>query len=827
MTKVTRLVACVLFILAPAPLLRGATTGTEALYLQLGSVGLDASRVYEVRETQLNRPGFQISLEEGTIAFTQDVTGRVTGAFFQGDGEVLLLPPDQVERASMALFTGAAILEEHFVSAYFRFNDDTFHELQPTLRPADNAQDFVSLWNETAKNLAGVDSLRLLLSFSRFLPTVPPSPPAEPDPDDHLLHARLQGRKLGTFDLYYDSEAHEQVSAGQLKTTEEGTFYDVWTSFSLKRPGEHRIVNGITAEEGKSDTLAVSQYKIRAEIAPPTTLNADTTLQVDVRQGGQRAALFELSRFLQIKTLEADGHAVEYVHNPAVEGTQLARRGNDLVAVVFPEPLRTGQKILLHFVYAGDVLSLAANGLLYVGARGTWYPNRGLAMANFDLEFHYPAGWTLLATGKRVEMGTVPETLAREPAQVSRWVSERPIPIAGFNLGKYTRATAQAGDVTVEAYAASTVERDFPKAQGEVVIPAFPDPRHRQPAVVVTIPPPPSPAQNVRSLADRAAEAVEFYAKHFGPYPYGSLALTQLPGNLSQGWPGLIFLSSLSFLTPEQQAQLHMPEADAIENQMVVSHETAHQWWGDLLVWSSYRDQWIVEALANYSALMLLEAQDPAKFRLLMDKYRDELIEKDKDGVASLDAGPVTLGSRLSNSHFPGGYEAISYGRGTWLVHMLRCMLRDSQGSSTGEEPIFRVLRNVRERYQGRSISTRELLGVFAEELPPNLRYEGHKSLDWFYDGWVNGTAVPRYELQSVKYVDKNAGTIISGTILQKAAPKDLVTPVPIYASLAGHNVFLGRVFAEGPDTAFRLTAPAGARRAVLDPGQTLLARVK
>ena len=124
---------------------------------------------------------------------------------------------------------------------------------------------------------------------------------------------------------------------------------------------------------------------------------------MDVRQGGQRTVLFELSRFLNLKTVEADGHPIEFIHNQAIEGTQLSRRGNDLVAAVFPRPLNTGEHIELHFVYEGDVLSEAGGGLLYVGARGTWFPNRRLAMSNFDLEFRYPTGWTLVATGKRMQ----------------------------------------------------------------------------------------------------------------------------------------------------------------------------------------------------------------------------------------------------------------------------------------------------------------------------------------------------------------------------------------------------------------------------------------
>src|ERR1700737_3571632 len=110
-----------------------------------------------------------------------------------------------------------------------------------------------------------------------------------------------------------------------------------------------------------------------------------------------------MSRFLQIKKVEADGRPVEFIHNQALEGTELARQGNDLGAVIFPQALGTSQKIELHFVYGGEVLSEAGGGLLYVGARGTWYPNRGLQMSRFDLRFRYPAEWTLVARGKLSE----------------------------------------------------------------------------------------------------------------------------------------------------------------------------------------------------------------------------------------------------------------------------------------------------------------------------------------------------------------------------------------------------------------------------------------
>ena len=97
--------------------------------------------------------------------------------------------------------------------------------------------------------------------------------------------------------------------------------------------------------------------------------------------------------------------------------------------------------------------------------------------------------------------------------------------------------------------------------------------------------------------------------------PYSSLSLTQMPGSVSQGWPSLVFLSSFSFLTPEEKSHLHMSPVAKILSDLIVGHETAHQWWGDLVSWKSYRDQWLFEALANYSALLMLESESPQHFR--------------------------------------------------------------------------------------------------------------------------------------------------------------------------------------------------------------------
>src|SRR5271168_2704476 len=130
---------------------------TEKLYSRIRSVGLDPQRVYHIREASIDRPNLHLNFDDGKLAFTEDICGRITGAFFEGEGEIRLRPPNRVERGSLALFTGMAILEEQFSSGYLRFNDDTAALLQPFLSPLPDSSDFIKQWGDTSGSLAESD----------------------------------------------------------------------------------------------------------------------------------------------------------------------------------------------------------------------------------------------------------------------------------------------------------------------------------------------------------------------------------------------------------------------------------------------------------------------------------------------------------------------------------------------------------------------------------------------------------------------------------------------------------------------------------------------
>ncbi len=838
------------------------------IYNQIVSAGIDPAHVYHIRDAYIDREDIHLTLDEGVIGFTRAIDGRITGAFFEGDGEVLLIPPDRVERWSMGQFIGAAILEERFTAAFLRFNDDVFEELQQYLRPAEDAPAFVARWDSAARSLAHLLAPRLLTTFvDSARPKADGGIEFMRDPKDRMFLLRVVGKRLGVFDVYYDSNAPEQINVGALALRAGIWYYDIWSSFPARsvrreaaemkgrRTRSATLATQTGAEAFPPDPVRVTQYKLASDVRPPNRLEVDATMDVNVSEGGHRLLMFELSRYLKVTQVEADDKPVEFIQNQALQGSALARQGNDMVAIVLPQALEAGGHVRVRLKYAGEVLADAGGGLLYVGARGSWYPNRGPAMSNFDLTFRYPADWTLLATGKRTgdiekvahhsSSGEGAQASAPGPQNMlsSHWVSERPIPFAGFNLGQYVKATAKTGDVVVESYAAHQMENAFRRRQTVLVLPSIrPEVQGREAVVISDAP---SPSANAQMVADQGARSIDFLSKRLGPYPYSSLAMTQMPGSISQGWPGLIFLSSYVYLSAEERAALRLPPAASLTvGRVMTPHEIGHEWWGDLLVWKSYREQWLVEALSNYCAMTMLESEDQGEFRTMMDFYRDQLLARNRDGKQVAEAGPVTLGVRLISANFPDAYDKISYGRGTWLFHMLREMLlnpgpvKAAQGG-TGhspvatqavtrggpDEPFFRVLRKVREKFEGKEITTRDLQLAFEEELPPQLWYEGRKSLDWFFDTWVNGMSVPNFELSDLHFSSKTGTLSASGKITQKDSAQGLVTNLPLYAVTPTATTLIGRVWVEGPETTFRFAIPEGTKKISLDPYQTVLRR--
>lgn len=759
------------------------------LYRQILRAELDPAEVHSIRQVSLELEDLHISLNDGTIGLMKATDGHITGAVFEGVGEVLLIAPDRAERTSLGLFTGSPVLEQRFGSAYLRFSDDTItRDLRAGFRPLSpdqNAAEFIARWQGPASELARSDGLQLLQALSNSA-----------DAASRYLHVRVGGTQLGIFDLFLDTNSQEQISVAQPKIVGMSSYYDIWTSFPMRS-----VRQAGTAGQHLAPRFDLSDYRIQATVEPPSNMEAEAEATLVPRRSGQRAVILELSRYLHISEVRMNGQPIEFIQNEAISGSDLARRGDDLIEIVFPQPLQAGEHDRLTFKYAGPVMLDEGNGLVYIGSRGTWYPNAGPEFSNFDLTFDYPDDWSLIATGKQISI------VHQNGRTVAHFVSSKPISRAGFNLGHFAMGQVSSNGVSIRAYASKTVEPQL--FLRETLAGQRPD-----------------PAREVQQIASQTAQAVSFLSGELDPFPYPDLDVTQLPGVLSQSWPGLIYLSSMAFLDREERraAGISDPYLELLLSRMMLVHEAGHQWWGDAVDSVYYRDEWIIEALANYCALMMLEKSDPKAPETALDYYREELLKPGSSGIIA-DAGPVTLGARLTSSRFPDAYQKVLYGRGTWLIHMLRTMLRQASGGKN-DALFFSALRSLLARSPNRKISTHDLQVAFEQVMPASLEYEKKKSLEWFFDSWVNGASVPRLTLEQVKLAPAEERVKASGTIRQTECAKDLVTAVPIYAvDAVGKARFLSFVFADDVETTFKLTAPAGTKQLLLDPANMILRR--
>src|SRR5262245_62140362 len=113
-TKVLLLVAtaATLPLSAQQPANAGGTATAVNLYRDFLSPTFSPQDIFEVREVLIEREDLHFALNDGVLAFMKAVDGHVTGAVFEGQGEMLLRPPDRAERSSLNLFTGSAVLEQ-------------------------------------------------------------------------------------------------------------------------------------------------------------------------------------------------------------------------------------------------------------------------------------------------------------------------------------------------------------------------------------------------------------------------------------------------------------------------------------------------------------------------------------------------------------------------------------------------------------------------------------------------------------------------------------------------------------------------------------------
>ena len=785
----------------------GATEGAADLR-KIRSLELDPERCYRVRDVYLEREDVKLYFTDGHLIFAKPVLGKTVAALFLATsptdvGEVLVIPPLPSERQSMARFLGETILNEKFRNAMMFFTDDTPEALDAAIKDsAAHSLDaaagtrIASRWSIVLRNLLEGSALRVLTDLHS----------AESATEGFFV-AAIRGRTLGRFDVVVDHTLPEQVVVGQLVRAQGRAYYDVWSRF------ESRSVRA-GLRPAPPQLAGLEDYRITTRLGTDLHMQVKAEATLALRDPAARALSFEISDKLAVSAVRIAGEPVEFLQQIQTVPRHRRSPDNALAVVLLPDSVAAAGRYPIEFEYAGKVVSDAGSGVYYVGDRGSWYPRIDWDYANFELVFRYPANLDLVATGERVQHST------DGGMRMSRFVSGKPIRLAGFNLGNYVSASRVVEGLRVEVRATKSVERRLQPSRTPVILPRplLPGRRRRQaepPVIVLPEPPVADPSADIERIADESADAFRYFLGRFGEPAMPVTVVSPVPGGFGQGFPGLVFASTLSYFERGDRPLRNLSgDAQRFFADLMRPHEIAHQWWGNVVTSELDRDAWIMEGLATYSSLLWLEQRKGiAERNKALAAFRENLLRK-VDGKTVESAGPIILGRRLRTSKLPEAYRVIVYEKGAWILHMLRGTL--------GDENFFAMLRELCEQHQGQPVTTEQFRSLAARFVPA-----GHVDMHLrdFFDQWVHGTGIP---LLAVEWDQTASGGRhrFQMRVTQTGVPEYFPLQVPVEVhTLPGRSLVKTVNVGDGVDpTTVSIVLRNPASRVAIDPQAWLLA---
>ena len=763
---------------ATAPTAPRALANNEPTYLKLRNIKLGTETVH-VSDFTMKREAGVFTFRSGAFQFVEPVNGKITGAVFIGDGSFALTPPIELERRNLAILTKGQPFEEQFAGAVLRFTDGSEEEIRKAgtadSSPAggDAGGLLGDVQNQLKKKLRDNLAARLLEDVLNQRP-------------GGKFIAFIRGKKFSDK-IVFDVDPHgafnvapEEVALLLWDENHEG----IWASFHSLAEYKNRTANS----DEDNRTVAVQHQKLDTSIAKNAHLTATAETNFVALQDGVRVVPLELFRTLRVDSVTGqDGAALAFIQEDKDEDADFA--------VILPRELKKGESYTITTKYGGkDAISNEGGGNYYPIARSSWYPGQGFGgYARYDMTFHVPKGMTMVATGKmlkKVDEGN--ET-------ITEWTSEIPQAVAGFNFGNFKR---EEGKPFKQPYLLETFANPNPpnfvsELQHMDDGPSLSGSHISAAGTLGTM--------NTLGLMKKAmAEAqlsVEIYTDYFGEAPYKRLAMTQQTAlDYGQSWPGLVYLPITYFFDSTVRHQLGMGDAYGYFK-VVGPHEIAHQWWGHMVGFNSYRDQWMSEGFSDMSAAIFLQyiygQKNLDDYHKFWADERQILTQKNKEGKRAIDVGSVTMGYRLNNAKT--GFDIgrrLLYPKGAYILQMVRFMM--SQRSGDPDSQFKAMMHDFTKTYANRQASTEDFKAMVEKYMTPEMDIDKNHTMDWFFSEYVYGTEYPSYKFEHSFSTDANGDAVLNFKVTQSDVSKDFVMLVPIYLDLGGRIARLGAATLSG-----------------------------
>jgi hypothetical protein len=759
------------------------TANSDPNYRQLRNLGLGGEAV-AVGNLTLRRDAATFHLRSGTVCFVTPVQGKVTGAVFVGDGDMILDAPLATERASLKLLTKEDEFSETFSQAVFRFTDATYDEIKKAGSPASAGCDG-GLLRSTMDSMRHDHMLKWNLE-GRLLQDV-----LSTEPGGFFL-AFVHGKKYNSKEIYaLDPHGAPPLLLPVEPEEVELLTYDenklgVWAAFHLS----HEYKSGTATGSQKNATIHIEHQQLDSTIEKSANLSGKAVTTFVSNVNGLRVVPFSLFRTLRVDNVTGkDNQPLAFIQEDKNDDANFS--------VVLPKSLAVGEEYSITTSYAGkDAVRNEGNGNYFPVARENWYPNNGSTnlgeYADYDMTFRIPKGMKIAATGTLINE-------SNEGGQnVSVWKSDVPQTVAGFNFGRFKMEEVKltAPEYLVQAYA-NEEPPDWVRGVLQQVDDPLPvnrgitrDSHMGAPVAMGSM----NTVGMIKHALAEAQVAVPLYSNYFGPIPYKRLAMTQQTAcNFGQAWPSLVWLPICSFFDTTVRHNLGLDFGDRGYWKIVAPHEVAHQWWGHTVGFNSYRDQWMSEGFAEMSASLFIQLieKNPKKFAEFWHDEQTLITERNREGFRAIDVGPVTMGYRLNNSRTGNITRDLIYPKGAYILHMIRMMMWDPR---KGDQDFKATMQDFVKTYGGKSATTEDFKAMVEKHITPAMDIDGNHRLDWFFNEYVYGTALPSYAMTSTVSQDTDGSPLVSFKITQSNVDKDFRMVVPVYLELAdGRTVAVAR----------------------------------
>lgn len=780
------LVAILLTAIAIAAQANASGVDAIAVYSQLKNFELNGGSA-TVSGITLKRDRVTMSLT-GTLYFTGSINGKVTGAVFVGNGILKAeVPPSDFERANVRRLLKTDTVTTDFTTAAFRFTDDTASLLAKETKSdaaTPQAQKIATELNERVLRQTGANlASRLALSILN-------------NEDPGFFFATFAGGKLGDLSYIMDHQNRLPTAYFGINGGEKGLIYTYRGSIGdtevlLAFYSEPDYAKAAATYSDAHDIVDVEHYDMMLDLRSPRSklgLRSKATMRPFV--DGARAIPFSIGENLgnyddarskkqiRIKAVRRGTEPVPFVQEDWEGG----------LTVFLPSAAAKGQPFDLEFEGEGDFMLQGESvaNCSYPRSNESWYPRHGyLDRATYSLTYLHSRKLKMASVGLRESEGPWAED---KDVTITRYKMSQPVALVTFALGPWERH--------VETVKFEKSDKSIPLEFNSVSGAAL-------------------PIKEDFILAE-LNNSVRYFNALFGAYPYDNYSATFHPYNFGQGFPSMLMI----------------PPTDRSSKYTFafISHETAHQWWGNIVAWRSYRDQWLSEGFAEYSgALYTSKREGRSAGRELLDEMRASLKNPPRTltglGSGKLnDVGPIVLGHRLSTTKTLGAYQALIYNKGALVLRMIHFLLSDP---ATGEDAaFFNMMRDFTERYRNKSASTDDFRVVAGEHFARSAigRKYQLKNLDWFFKQWVYSSEMPSYKVD-YSIVDNPDGSVqVSGNVLQENVAADWFMPIPIVFNFGGDSIASGTIHAYGPKTPFQMKLPRKPGKVEIDPVKWLIA---